>query len=257
MLRKIIIVQCHPGRQLSLEENLMVFKQRPDFVVLPEYYNVDPEQIDLVHNSAQAPQRLDYCQVLADRFGGTLIAGTAIEADGGRFYNTSTVYQQGEVIGHYRKINPTPNERRRGITPGKSAGLFEVDGVRISIMICADVLLPENFSKLAELKPDIIFVPTTSPLRPGEAVKDKYTRDQHIFVDGAGRSGSFVVKCCGVGELWGGQLQGRSLAAAPWGILSRVPPDKEEHPRIMSLVLDIAELREFRKKREAVSTNKR
>lgn len=256
MLRKIIIIQCDPGRQLSLEENLMVFKQRPDFVVLPEYYNVDPDQSDLVHNSARARERFDYCQVLADRFGGTLIAGTAVEAEEGRFYNTSAVYHNGQIIGHYRKLNPTANERRRGITPGKNLALFELDGVRISILICADVLQPENFTRLAEQKPDIIFIPTTSPLKPGEAVKDKFSRDQNIFVDGASRSGSYIVKCCAIGRLWGGQLQGRSLVAAPWGILTRVPPDKEEHPRIMSLVLDIAELREFRKKRESVALNK-
>jgi len=56
--------------------------------------------------------------------------------------------------------------------------------------------------------------------------------------------------------LWGGYLQGRSLVAAPWGILTRIPPYDENKRRILSFTLDIAELREFRAKRHLQASDK-
>jgi predicted amidohydrolase len=54
------------------------------------------------------------------------------------------------------------------------------------------------------------------------------------------------VKVCGVGSLFGGRLQGRSLVAAPWGVLNRVPPTEEDRPQVITANLSIDELREFR-----------
>ena len=172
------------------------------------------------------------------------------------FYNTSFIYKKGKNIGHYRKSFPTENEQRHKITPGEGFSLFNVDGLRISILICADALHPDSFRRLFESKPDIIFVPTTSPYKPHETIRDKFTRDQKIFVDGARRAGSYIIKCCAVGVLWGGMLQGRSLAAAPWGVLSRSAPDEENKKRILSIILDIAELREYRNKQQFITQNR-
>ena len=109
---------------------------------------------------------------------------------------------------------------------------------------------------ITALDTDIVFIPTTSPLRPMETITDKFTRDKMIFVDGAREAGSFLVKCCAVGRLWGGDLQGRSLVAAPWGIITRVPPTEEARRRILSITLDITELREFRAKWNRISAVK-
>lgn len=255
MLRKVTIVQCEVGRQLTRDENLLIFKQRPDFVILPEYFNVDPARRDTVRNAGEAYDRLQYCQVLSDRFQTILIAGTAISSLGGNFYNSCYIYNRGEFVGSYLKNNPTEKERKQGIALGIGVEIFEIGDVRFSILICADVLIPDNFARLYPLEPDIIFVPTTSPFKPRDTVREKVERDNQIFVDGARRSGSYVVKCCAVGNLWGGRLQGRSLAAAPWGILSRISPDEEDRPRILSVVLDIDELREFRRKRALIRSH--
>lgn len=248
MLRKITIVQCQVGRQLTRDENLLIFKQRPDFVIFPEYYNVDPRQRDAARNAGEALQRLEYCRNLSDRFAATIIAGTAITSTAGKFYNTAFVFRKGEFVGSYRKMYPTEKEQQNGITPGKDLEYFEIDGVRFSILICADVLHHELFTSIRAGEPDIVFIPTTSPLRPDETVRDKLSRDQAIFVEGAQTSGSYLVKCCAVGNIWGGRLQGRSLVAAPWGILTRIMPDEEDRPRILSVVLDLDELRDFREK---------
>jgi hypothetical protein len=53
-----------------------------------------------------------------------------------------------------------------------------------------------------------------------------------------------------VGSLFGRPLQGRSLVAAPWGLLSRVQTYDENRPRFLSVTLDVGELREFRRLRK-------
>lgn len=233
-----------------MDDNLLIFKQHPDFVILPEYYNVDPLRRDTLRNSHDAYKWLDYCRTLSDRFNTTLIAGTAVEAAGKRFYNTCSVFSHGRAMATYRKRHPTVNERKNSISPGQEHVLFEIDGVFISVLICADVLQPSNFDALRPLGPDLVFIPTTSPYKPDETLRDKMSRDKDIFMDGARRSGSYVIKCCAVGRLWGGRLQGRSLVAAPWSVITRIPPDEEDRRRILSVVVDISELREFRTKQD-------
>ncbi len=255
MLCKIVIVQCEVGRQLTTEENLLIFKQRPDFVILPEYYNVDPLRRDNAHNVGVAYSFDQYCRTLSDRLETVLIAGTAVTMENGGFYNTGHVYNRGRLMGIQHKLNPTANERAHGISPGKERTLFEVAGVRFTQLICADVLAQENFVRSGDLEPDIVFVPTTSPLRPHENILEKFDRDHNIFILGARAAGAYIVKCCAVGKLWGGSLQGRSLAAAPWGILTRISPDEEDRPRILSCLLDLTGLREFRQKQRAGQQN--
>jgi len=256
MLRRITIVQCHAGQQLDIDDNLFIFRRRPDFVVLPEYYNVNPYVRDTALGASESRDYLRYCRELSDRFRTILIAGSSIESDGSGFYNTSHVYNRGETIGFYRKRRPTENEQRFGILPGDSPACWTINDVKISVMICADVLEEKMFHDVAALHPDIIFIPTTSPLKPDESVRDKFRRDEDIFVAGARITGAYLVKCCAVGMLWSGRLQGRSLVAAPWGILSRVSPEEENRKRIISLVLDIAELREFKRKQRQLETTR-
>jgi predicted amidohydrolase len=67
-------------------------------------------------------------------------------------------------------------------------------------------------------------------------------------VSGAERSGAYVIKACGVGTLFGNALQGRSLIASPWGILAQTELSGESEKRLLTITVDISELREFRSK---------
>ena len=64
-----------------MDESLLVVKRRPDFIVFPEYYNVNPALRDTLRNSGMAYRHLNYCKTLSDRFDAVVIAGSAIEVD--------------------------------------------------------------------------------------------------------------------------------------------------------------------------------
>jgi NAD+ synthase (glutamine-hydrolysing) len=75
------------------------------------------------------------------------VSGIAIligypEYDDGHIYNTCSVFQDGEVLAHYRKQS-LPNysvfDEERYFTRGKDASVFAINGVRIGLNICEDV----------------------------------------------------------------------------------------------------------------------
>lgn len=248
MLVKIVAVQARMGERLTLEEKIHIFKQKPDFVCLPEYWLLDSSIPDYHRAALHRQEWLSYLSRLSDELQTVLIGGTVVEAQGERLHNVSYVLDRGQIVGSYRKRHPVPRELERGITPGTRAEIFDCDGIRISLMICGDVFFPERYEELGEEDVDIIFIPTTSAFRPNDTPEEKSNRDERYFVAGASSSGSFVVKVCGVGTIFGHPLQGRSLIAAPWGVLERVDIPGELHKRILTATLDIAEIRDFRVK---------
>ncbi|MCX6827374.1 MAG: carbon-nitrogen hydrolase family protein [candidate division Zixibacteria bacterium] len=251
MLIKVVAVQSRLGNKLSLEEKLFIFKQRPDFVCLPEYCLIGETTPDFSRAALYSRENLQYMKNLSGEFTTCLIAGSMVEAEGDSLFNSAYLFNRGELMGRYRKLNPMAGEIEKGILPGDKLFTTIIDGVNIAILICADALNSELFTLVGEMDLDIIFIPTTSPYRPGESKSDKYERDKNIYLKNAEISGAYIVKTCGVGQLFNRPLQGRSLIASPWGIIQRVDYHSESSACILAAVLDIEEIREFRQKRNA------
>jgi len=246
MLVKVVVVQALMGQPLTLEEKIHIFKHRPDFVCLPEYHLVESKSDDFHRAAIKWRLHLDYYRRLSEELSTCLVGGSIVEPSGNRLYNSSFVFNRGEEVAFYRKQYPMNRESERGISSGDRNSTFVVDGIRIGLMLCSDVFHHELYEQLGKEEVDIIFVPTTSPFRPDDTLSQKEDRDSKYFVNGARSSGSFVVKTCGVGSFFSGRLQGRSLIAAPWGVLSRVEARGEQERRILTETMDITELREFR-----------
>lgn len=249
MLIKVVAVQAELGRPLSLEEKIYIFKQRPDFVCLPEYYQVTPDQPDYHRAALTTHEHLEYLAGLSSDLGTCLIGGTVIEPDGDRLYNTSFIINRGNRLVGYRKRYPVPGELQKGISAGDRAVVYDIEGVRIGLLICGDVFYPELYRELAMRSADVIFIPTTSLFRPADSLSQKRQRDRQYFLSGAEMAGAYVVKVCGVGSIFGKPLQGRSLIASPWGMITQVERAGEQTPRLLTVTLDIDEIREFRRNR--------
>ena len=248
MLVKIVAVQATLGEKLSLEEKMHILRQRPDFVCLPEYFLIDRATTDFRRAGLSFQESVDYLTKLSEELSVCLVAGTVVEPDEDRLYNTCFVINNGTIVGSYRKRHPVPGELANGISAGDKAVILDVEDTRIALLICGDVFSPELYSELASEEVDIVFVPTTSPYRPDDSLSQKRLRDKQYFVDGARNSLSYVVKTCGVGTIFGRPLQGRSLVAAPWGVLNQVSQPEEQHERLLTTTLDIAEIRDFKRK---------
>jgi predicted amidohydrolase len=248
MLIKIVAVQAQMGKRLAMPDMIQIFKQRPDFVCLPEYWLLDDSVTDFHRAALNYQEYLHYLGHLSEELDTCLVGGTVVEAVLDKLHNVCTVFHSGWLLGRYRKRYPVDGERARGIEPGKDNLVLERDGIRFGIMVCGDVFYPAMFEDMRREEVDIIFVPTTSPYRPDDTIPSKLERDRRYFIDGARTAGAYVVKTCGVGTIFGRPLQGRSLIAAPWGVLNRIEFDQESNERIMTATLDIDEIREFRRR---------
>lgn len=249
MLIKTVAVQAQMGRPLSLEEKIHVFKQRADFVCLPEYYSLEKDTPDYHRAALRVGEHKEYLARLSADWGTCLVGGSVVEPRESGLYNTSYIINRGNFLTGYRKRHPTEEERAQGILAGNDLVVYDIEGVRIGIMICADIFHDEMFFEFAARDTDVIFVPTVSPYLNQDTARDKYERDQRYFVEGARKAGAYVVKVCGVGSLLGKPLQGRSLIAAPWGVVQQVGIAGEQRRQILTQTLDVSEVREFRRKR--------
>jgi predicted amidohydrolase len=247
MLLNIVLCQLRVGGEISLDEKIHIFKRKPDFVCLPEYFMIPPESKDYSAYASRFNYSLKLLARWSDELDTTFIGGTIVEKSNSSMYNTCFVFRKGQKIASYRKCFPTEKEQARGIRPGRRNIVFELDGVRIGILICADVLHEETFYKMRRMRADIIFVPTVSPLLDNDSLQAKAQRDSEIFVRGAEISRAYVIKTCGLGTIFGKLQNGRSLVAAPWGIIWQVSPEAEQNPRLQTQLLDIDELRDFRR----------
>ncbi|MCI0405301.1 MAG: carbon-nitrogen hydrolase family protein [candidate division Zixibacteria bacterium] len=223
-----------------------------DFVCLPEYCFIPPDARSQVDTALDLKKNLETLAELSERLDTVLVGGSVVEEENGKFYNVCNAFDCGRLVGKYRKVNLYRREAGKGISTGNRYEVFEIGGLRVGLLICADVLFPESYRKLAESKPDIIFVPTTSPYRADDTIEAKEERDSDYFLAGAKTASSYVAKCCAVGSLLGGRLQGRSLLAAPWGILKRAPFQEEDRELVLTAELDLEELKNHRRsEREA------
>jgi predicted amidohydrolase len=82
-------------------------------------------------------------------------------------YDSAVLFtRQGEPVIEYRKVNLAAGEESL-LTPGDAiAPVATVDGVRIGVLICYDIFLPEPARVLARQGMDLLLVPTANGYPP-------------------------------------------------------------------------------------------
>jgi (R)-amidase len=86
----------------------------------------------------------------------SVVIGMA-ETDGGRFYNSSLLVTPQGIALHYRKTHLWPSERGL-FEPGNRFVTALWNGIRVGILICYDIELPETARALGQLGVDLILV---------------------------------------------------------------------------------------------------
>lgn len=204
-------------------------KKKPDFLVLPEYFFYHP-LVKLAENPELYDSReseLKLKKISESLKETVIIGGSMLTIDAGHFYNTCLLYLNGVEIGRYFKQRLFEREIGK-ISTGHENKVFEVKGIKVGVLICADVFENKYFEDLKRLGADIVFIPTFSPFKK-EKIEDKQKRDEQIFVNGARLSGAYIVKTCGVtGNSCYYSIQGRSLIADQERILWRAPFWRED-----------------------------
>src|SRR3972149_5045022 len=85
--------------------------QKPAFIALPEYFSVpnNMEQFTSAEKISKetCTETIRFLAEISKEFPKIyILGGTVLEEDRGVFYNTSTLWRNGALIGKYRKRNP-------------------------------------------------------------------------------------------------------------------------------------------------------
>ena len=100
---------------------------------------------------------------LPEKYGVSLLAGTMpVKADTG-ITNTAVLFTADGREIYQDKLSLTPFEQcpeTWNLTPGSTLKIFELDGLKMAILICLDVEMPALSSLLAKQELDLLLVPS-------------------------------------------------------------------------------------------------
>lgn len=134
-------------------------------LIAPELFLPGYNRPDL-HGALSQPRGGAWCQrlsAMAREVGCGLCLGWA-ERDGETVYNSATCWDAtGAEVGHYRKIQLFGPMEKASFAAGDAYCLFELEGIRASMLICYDVEFAPHVKALAQRGAELILVPTANP----------------------------------------------------------------------------------------------
>jgi predicted amidohydrolase len=216
-------------------------EHKPAFIALPEYFSVPNNMEHFI--SAEKISRETYNKTmhfLADiskEFPNIyILGGTVLEEDEGKFYNISTLWRNGSLIGKYRKRNPISAELKAGVSRGDKPAVFTTDHCKVGMLVCADMFDPPTIKAVVDLGAELVFLPVaamgTHPHVKGHPLSEKLATE----------NGVYLVK---VGNVSSNARGGRSAFITPWGIEQEASDAVED--LVMTIDFDMQKLGEYRK----------
>ena len=216
-------------------------KQKPAFIALPEYFSI-PDSMEHFRSAKETSRKtykstMDFlCKISAEQPEIYLVGGSVLEEDTNAFYNTSTLWKDGELVGKYRKRNPIAVELKAGVSKGTQPAVFTTEHCKVGLIICADMFDLPTVKAVVDLGAELVFLPVAAmsihPDVKGHPLTEKL----------AAENGVFVVK---VGNVSSSVRGGRSAIIAPWGIIKEVTDAPKD--TVITADLDFSRLREYRK----------
>jgi len=169
--------------------------QKLDLLVLPELansgYNFEnKEEAYQCSEVVQSSKFVDHLQRLCVGSSLHIVTGFNERSDD-KLYNSALLINSSGVIGKYRKLHLFLNEKNIFQPGNLGLPVFEVQGVKIGILICFDWIFAEAWRLLALQGADIICHPSNLVL-PGYCQKGVpfHAMSNRIFILTANRTGS-------------------------------------------------------------------
>nr|WP_318153114.1 carbon-nitrogen family hydrolase [Metabacillus arenae] len=209
----------------------------PDILVLPEMWTTGytlSALEELAENEGQ--DTVPFLTELAERFNVNIIGGSVANKKNGGIFNSSfVVNRMGEVIYEYDKIHLVPMLDEHLYLEGgkKKASVFELDGIKMGLIICYDLRFPELSRELALKGAEVLHVVAEWPsarrvhwcaLQKARAIENQM----------------FVVSCNRVGCYDNVEFAGMSMIIDPWGNELSIGSDQNEETIVNNVSLELA-----------------
>jgi omega-amidase len=216
-------------------------EQKPAFIALPEYFSVpnNMEQFTSAEKISKEThnETINFLAEISKEFPNIyILGGTVLEEDHGVFYNTSTLWRNGALIGKYSKKNLISAELKAGVSRGDKPAVFTTEYCKVGMLVCADMFDPPTIKAVVDLGAELVFLPVaamgTHPHVKGHPLTEKLATENGIY----------VVK---VGNVSSNARGGRSAFITPWGIEQEASDAVEDS--VMTIDFDMQKLGEYRK----------
>lgn len=217
-------------------------KKKPAIIALPEYFSV-PGCLSNFFSAEKITKStfkltMEFLLKKSKEIPGIyLLGGTHLEEENGEFYNTSTLWKNGFLIGKYKKKNPIQGEIQAGVSKGSKPVVVHTKIGKIGLLVCADMFDSNLVSKVTELGAEILSLPVAAmgshPTVKGHPLTEKVATE----------NGVFILK---VGNVCSSSIGGRSAIIAPWGLIAEVSDSVGD--KMISADLDMKRLNLYREK---------
>ncbi|HEY1275586.1 MAG TPA: nitrilase-related carbon-nitrogen hydrolase [Thermoleophilaceae bacterium] len=199
--------------------------QGAELVVLPECvttgWDLDGDAVGAVAEPEDGSgPALTAWRSAAREHGVAVIGGYAERAPGGLFNAVAVIGRDGELRGRYRKLHLFGREREIFQPGDLGLPIFELDGLRVGVLVCYDLRFPETMRLLALDGAQLVAVPTAWVT--GFDARPVPEDDARIGqVDGAfvqANLNQVYVACADLsGETGDLHFLGRSVIVSPYG----------------------------------------
>ncbi|WP_077602398.1 carbon-nitrogen family hydrolase [Oceanobacillus sojae] len=207
-----------------LEEQVEI--EKPDIIVLPEMWTTayTLAQLEKIADLDGEPTK-GFLKELAKKHHVHIIGGSFANKVDGSIYNTAVVINnEGEEVYAYDKIHLVPMLSEPDYLTGgkKQARLFELDGVKMGLLICYDLRFPELARELAVAGAEVIYITAEWP----SARKDHW---KALQLARAIENQCYIISSNRTGSYDGVDFCGTSLVVDPWGkVIKEGSEEKEE-----------------------------
>lgn len=233
--------------------------QGATLTILPETVStgwiLDPEGMAAVAEPGDGSGPVLSAWRAAAREHGTAVIAGYPEQAGDRLYNAVTVIgRDGTVLGNFRKLHLFGREREMFEPGDQGLPIFEIDGVKVGVLVCYDLRFPEAMRLLALRGAELIAVPTAWVIGYDPNTTPQSTRIGQVEgVRVQANLNQVYVACADLaGEIDGVEFLGRSLISSPYGDPIAGPaPAEGEH--VLVADIDPAEAARARDRGDGIS----
>ncbi|PAF12186.1 carbon-nitrogen hydrolase [Shouchella clausii] len=189
-------------------------QERPLTIVLPELWTTGYQLEDLGELAEEeGKETIAFLQQLARAHRIHMVAGSIATKKDGGIYNTALVIDaQGKLVYTYDKVHLVPMLNEPAYMQGGSVppALFELDGVKMAVLICYDLRFPELARRLALEGAQVLFIVAEWPL--ARAMHWKVLQQARAI-----ENQFYLLSCNSVGSHNGTAYAGTSMVIDPWG----------------------------------------
>lgn len=221
-----------------------VNSNNPDTIVLPEVWSTayTLDDIEKVADRDGEPTK-SFLKEIAKNLSVNIIGGSIINKVDERFYNTALVISRsGNLVYEYNKVHLVPmlNEHHY-LTGGEQVPeVFELDGIKMGLIICYDLRFPEIIRSLALEGAQVLHIIAQWP-------NARTNHWHHLQIARAIENQMYVVSSNRVGEYNGITFCGTSMGVNPEGVVLSEGSEKDEETLSIQIHLSKGETNKKRR----------